>query len=97
MDSMLLLLVLICGVLLGILASIPLGLLWLDSQRSNVALPSSCSPQPSSVVVLAAPYQSPADDYDPYGGGQGYASALPEPVPMEWRVAVVDERRLLGG
>lgn len=97
MDSMLMLLVLICGVLLGILASIPMGLLWLDSQRSNVALPSPCSPQPSSVVVLAAPHQPPADDYDPYGGGQGYAPALLEPVQMEWRVAEVDERRLLDG
>ena len=67
------------GVLLGIGAGVPVALLVLVAQRRSGPAQGQTPPaQQPPVIVLAPPHHGgdlPA--YDPYGGRQGYAPALP--------------------
>lgn len=77
------------GVLFGVMAGIPTALLLLASNRRR-DLADSTWPEPSHpryqhqlpmsqppVVILAGTMQQPQPTYDPYGGKQGYAPAVP--------------------
>ena len=73
------------GVLFGVLAGIPTALLLLANQRRNDAARANYDAPPPPryqqqppVIVLAAPNQT-QPKYEPYGGRQGYAPALPDP------------------
>ena len=71
------------GVLFGVMAGIPTALLLLASNRRNDAArvnydaPPPRYQQQPPVIVFAAPHQTPPK-YEPYGGRQGYAPALPD-------------------
>ena len=72
------------GVLFGVMAGIPTALLLLASNRRNDAARANydAPPQPRyqqqpPVIVFAAPHQT-QPEYEPYGGRQGYAPALPD-------------------
>ena len=72
------------GVVFGVLAGIPTALLLLASNRRNDAArtdydapPPPRYQQQPPVIVFAAPHQT-QPEYNPYGGGQGYAPALPD-------------------
>ena len=72
------------GVLFGVLAGIPTALLLLASNRRNDAARANYDAPPPPryqqqppVIVFAAPHQT-QPEYEPYGGRQGYAPALPD-------------------
>ena len=83
------------GVIFGVMAGIPTALLLLASNRRNDAARTNYDAPPPPryqqqppVIVFAAPHQT-QPQYDPYGGCQGYAPALPEPEhsilpPVPW-------------
>ena len=71
------------GVLFGVMAGIPTALLLMAHNRVGRlstpqydAPPPRCQQQPP-VIVFAAPNQT-QPEYEPYGGRQGYAPALPD-------------------
>ena len=72
------------GVLFGVMAGIPTALLLLASNRRNDAARANYDAPPPPryqqqppVIVFAAPNQT-QPEYEPYGGRQGYAPALPD-------------------
>ena len=74
------------GVMFGVMAGIPTALLLLASNRRNAARADYDAPPPPRyqqqqppVIVLAGGMAQPQQGYDPYGGRQGYAPALPDP------------------
>ena len=69
------------GVLFGVMAGIPTALLLLASNRRNNAAQAGSPPAPRNappVIVVAGAHALPQPNYDPYGGRQGYAPALPD-------------------
>ena len=68
------------GVLLGIGAGVPVALLVLVAQRRSGPAQGQTTPAQQPPVLVIYPPQNGGElpAYDPYGGRQGYAPALPD-------------------